>query len=311
MVGPRALLSAPKRRRVSQSPDALVQSARGRRGHMAERSSRGPRPGDHDRVHRGPGPGPPGCRGARGERDDPLRSGREIRRDRRERAVPDPLSHSRPVRRARRAVRLQAARTAGGPRPPGPARGARLHPRPGSARGAGGSDGRGAGGGHGVDHGRRHPRQRRAPAPAGRSPPDVHAVHGPRSEQLQRHRRREPVDCRCQRPRQPVRRGRRQHHERRIRRDRRLHGHLRLAGHWGHYRLHPGDAGQDRGLHGGVRPGDGRGRQRHHAERQQLAPRQPVRLLLTSGWRAPGGSSRPRTGRSTRPTARISTSGSA
>ena len=87
------------------------------------------------------------------------------------------------------------------------------------------------------------------------------------------------------RPRQPLRRGRREHHQHRLRRGRLLLDHLRLARHRHAVRLRPGNAGQDRRLRGGVRPVDGRRGERRHQERHQRPARVGVRLLPAGGAR--------------------------
>ena len=70
-----------------------------------------------------------------------------------------------------------------------------------------------------------------------------------------------------ERSRQPLRRGRREHHQHRVRRGRLLLDRLRLARQRHAVRLRAGSAGQDRRLRSRVRPVDGRRRQRRHQER--------------------------------------------
>ena len=130
---------------------------------------------------------------------------------------------------------------------------------------------------------RRESRQRHAVAPAGRSSLQRHALSRAGRQHRRQRRRRESVDRRIERPREPVRRGRREHHQRRLRRARVVLDRVRLARQRHAVRLHAGSAGEDRRLRGGVRTGDRRRDQRRHQERLERAQGQRLRLLTSRG----------------------------
>ena len=81
-----------------------------------------------------------------------------------------------------------------------------------------------------------------------------------------------------QRPREPVRHRRREHHQRRLRRAGFVLDRVRLARQRHAVRLHAGSPGEDRRLRSGVRTGDRRRHQRRHQERFERAQGQRVRL---------------------------------
>ena len=83
----------------------------------------------------------------------------------------------------------------------------------------------------------------------------------------------QPVGVGRERPRQPVRGRRREHHQRRLRRAGLVLDRVRLARQRHAVRLHAGSAGEDRRLRGRVRPGDRRRRQRRHQERRRTTSR--------------------------------------
>ena len=111
--------------------------------------------------------------------------------------------------------------------------------------------------------------ERDAQAHPGRPPCHRHALLAPGVSSSGSAGRANPSMSGGSRPRQPVRRRRRQHHQHRLRRGRLLLDHLRLARHRHAVRLRQGSPGQDRRLRGGVRPGDGRRRERRDQERHE------------------------------------------
>ena len=193
------------------------------------------------------------------------------------RSVPD----ARLLCRARGAAGIQAGRSGRRAGAPGPGRrvaadhaGRRAH-----RIGAGGvlrADDR-----HDQHDDRRQPRQRHAVAPAGRTPFQRYALPRAGRELGRQRRRRQPVDRGIERPREPVRRGRREHHQRRVWRAGVVLDRVRLARQRHAVRLHAGSPGEDRRLRGGVRAGDRRRDQRRHQERFQYAEGQRVRLHPT------------------------------
>ena len=81
-----------------------------------------------------------------------------------------------------------------------------------------------------------------------------------------------------ERPREPVRRRRREHHQRRLWRAGVVLDRVRLARQRHAVRLHAGSPGEDRRLRGGVRTGHRRRHQRRHQERLAMRSRERIRL---------------------------------